>query len=281
MSTYWFPKLYFQDPTDGHFEEVANGGLLVYYLNRGDQDASNNGPGLKAFPEGFRMISGDAVSRSDQGGQGYDTQAELAQSAIQYSCLRYNTGDSQGYNGFGFPNTTCEAGYNARIQFPSCWDGQNLDSPDHKSHVAYLSGLDNGACPDTHPVGLMHLLYEITWNVQDFADRWTAPNWPFVYATGDPTGFSQHGDFLNGWDTTALQNAIDNCNNPNDATGQGDTSACQYLTVVSADQASQCKQTPALSEQTGGNSLSALPGCNPIQKGPADATLYSTTNCPI
>lgn len=41
-------------------------GLLVYYENRGDLDVSNGGPGLKAFPPGFRMISGSAASRSDQ-----------------------------------------------------------------------------------------------------------------------------------------------------------------------------------------------------------------------
>ena len=40
------------------------------------------------------------------------------------------------------------------------WE-QNLDSADHQSHVAYMTGLDNGACPDTHPVGLMHLMYEV------------------------------------------------------------------------------------------------------------------------
>ncbi|NWN33781.1 DUF1996 domain-containing protein, partial [Klebsiella michiganensis] len=26
------------------------------------------------------------------------------------------------------------------IIFPACWDGKNLDSPDHQSHVAYGQG---------------------------------------------------------------------------------------------------------------------------------------------
>jgi hypothetical protein len=47
LSNYWFPKLYFQDPKTKLFEPVANGGLLVYYQNRGDADKRNGGPGLK------------------------------------------------------------------------------------------------------------------------------------------------------------------------------------------------------------------------------------------
>ena len=69
------------------------------------------------------------------------------------------------------------------IHMPACWDGvvsisspvsnstaqslyqtfhsQNLDSPDHISHTAYLSDLDRGSCPSTHPVPLMKLLYEV------------------------------------------------------------------------------------------------------------------------
>ena len=37
--------------------------------------------------------------------------------------------------------------------FPSCWDGVNLDSPDHMSHVAYaVDGEVDGDCPSSHPV---------------------------------------------------------------------------------------------------------------------------------
>ncbi|KZP05735.1 hypothetical protein FIBSPDRAFT_1003958, partial [Athelia psychrophila] len=158
---------------------------------------------------------------------------------------------------------------------------QNLDSANHESHVAYLSGLDNGDCPTTHPVGLMHLMYEITWDVDAFSGRWSEPDWPFVYATGDPTGFSEHGDFQSGWDAVALQNSIDYCNNANDTTGSGNTSACPYLTVIPAATAQLCKLTPLLDEQINGN-LTALPGCNPIQAGPGNATFYSTgASCPV
>ncbi|KAF7333849.1 WSC domain protein [Mycena venus] len=314
LSNYWFPKLYFQDPKTKLFEPVRNGGLLVYYQNRGDGDTSNGGAGLKAFPPGLRMITGDPKRRSKKFPIGLGTQEELRERAIQWSCLRYSVG-LPGYddNGTGFPTTDCESGLNVSKEInllifeitnhsfrpvctvhliprpsktsahmpvvPACWDGENLDSADHVSHTAFLSGLDNGACP----AGF--LFFEVTWNVADFSGRWNSSvdKWPFVYSTGDPTGFSWHGDFQNGiqsfsWDTTALQNAIDQCDNPNDQTGQGITEACRFLTVKPAALSNECKINPVVNEVINGK-LTKLPGCNPLQFGPQDATIFNDANC--
>ena len=38
-----------------------------------------------------------------------------------------------------FPAGPCPYGLRINNFFPTCWDGVNLDSPDHKSHVAYPS----------------------------------------------------------------------------------------------------------------------------------------------
>ncbi|KAF8602380.1 hypothetical protein BDV93DRAFT_545387 [Ceratobasidium sp. AG-I] len=275
-----FPELYFRDPNTKQFEAVPNGGLLIYYLNRGDADVANGGPGLKAFPEGFKMITGNPRARSKKYESGLGTQAELAERAVGWACLRYP--DYPQTDGIGgFPTTDCESGFQSRLHFPSCWDGKNVDSTDHVSHTAYLDRLDNGKCPSTHPVPLIHLFYEVTWDVHGFASRWTAADgWPFVWATGDPTGYSWHGDFQNGWETAALQNAIDFCNNPNDDTGNGVVEACKYLTVIPAATANQCKITNPEVTETVSGTLAKLPGCNPIQDGPGDATLYNASNCP-
>lgn len=51
----------------------------------------------------------------------------------------------------------------------SCWDGKNLDSPDHKSHVAYpidgphaFDGMGvGGQCPESHPVKIPQIMLEV------------------------------------------------------------------------------------------------------------------------
>ena len=81
--------------------------------------------------------------------------------------------------------------------FPSCWDGVNTDSADHKSHVAFLStGPDSGTCTDPkYPKTLPRIFMEMYldtaswWNIRDQAKN---PNQPFVYAMGDPTGYGYH-----------------------------------------------------------------------------------------
>ncbi|KAF8684542.1 hypothetical protein RHS04_01261 [Rhizoctonia solani] len=280
LSNYWFPKLYFRDPKTKLFEPVGNGGLLVYYLNRGDADVFYGGPGLKAFPEGFKMISGNPRSRSKKFATETGSQEELRERATKWACLRYSAG-LPGYEGYGFPTTDCEAGFQARLHMPSCWDGKNVDSADHMSHTAYLDRLDNGKCPSTHPVPLIHLFYEVTWDIHAFASRWTAADgWPFVWATGDPTGYSWHGDFQNGWETSVLQKAIDTCNNPNDDTINGIIEACKAFKFQDDVVGKACKAAPELTEAVDGK-LAKLPGCNPIQAGPGDATLYSDSSCPV
>ncbi len=52
------------------------------------------------------------------------------------------------------PDCPPDSGLRMIVTFPDCWDGTNLDSPDHRSHVVYSTG---GACPPTHPVAVPQL----------------------------------------------------------------------------------------------------------------------------
>jgi len=79
----------------------------------------------------------------------------LEQRAISFACIPGH--GSGGPAVPGFPDHKCGGNLQTRVDFPMCWDGINLDSQDHRSHVAYPSGLDNGVCPSSHPKRLMHL----------------------------------------------------------------------------------------------------------------------------
>lgn len=89
-----------------------------------------------------------------------------------------------------FPLRPCPSGIRASVIFPSCWDGKNLDSPDHSSHMAYApgsSGLAGHQCPETHPVRVPQLMYEVNWDTRGFNDPeyFLEGKQPFVYSFGD------------------------------------------------------------------------------------------------
>lgn len=71
---------------------------------------------------------------------------------------------------------------------------------------------DSGVCPESHPKAIFSVFYEFFYDTSAYKDfnKW-------VYAMGDPTGYGLHGDFINGWDQTALEAAIQTCSGPDGA----------------------------------------------------------------
>ena len=120
----------------------------------------------------------------------------IAQEAISHACLNYAGGAPP--QGPAFPTVNCPQGIRAQVYFPSCWDGVNLDSADHQSHMSYPVGdhPDSGVCPDSHPNPLISIFYEFIFDTGNFANQWYGGKQPFVYSMGDPTGYGLHGDFV-------------------------------------------------------------------------------------
>ncbi|KAL1297177.1 hypothetical protein AAFC00_004750 [Neodothiora populina] len=269
LSNYWTPALYYQYQ-NGSFENVPQvgdsvgsyGGMTVYYLQR----PGPNNDALKAFPEGFRMLAGDPFKRNRTD--------DFESDAVSFVCLDYSSTSPQTH---GFPTGNCPDGIRAQIFFPSCWDGVNLDSSDHKSHVSYpASGSnDNGPCPASHPVHLVSLFYEVIYDTSNFADKWYGSGQPFVFAMGDATGYGMHGDFVNGWDVDALQTAVDTCNNDS-----GLLSDCPVFEYFTNAESKACVVPPSIDEAVTGV-LDKLPGCNPVTDGPEEAAILSCDNPPI
>lgn len=92
----------------------------------------------------------------------------------------------------------------------------------------------------------------------------------------DRTGFGFHGDFVNGWDVKALQQAITQC-----TADSGQLSDCPvFADMYTADECQACKLPPSVNEPVTTN-LTKLPGCNPITNGPAYAPPPSCPATPI
>ena len=184
MSAYWTPLLYYQYK-NGSFIDVPNQGTVVYYLGRGE-DRENIIP----FPYGFKMVSGDSTVRSyDNSTMTYGNKtygSRPVSDRVSFVCIDYNNPQQETPY---LNNTNCPDGLRAQIQFQSCWDGVNLYKSD-QSHVAYMSQIDNGVCPPTHPTPLPHLFFEIYYFPNELD---TSDGGQFVFSNGDTTGYGFHG----------------------------------------------------------------------------------------
>jgi len=141
---------------------------------------------------------------------------------------------------------------NANCLF-SCWDGKNLDSPDHKSHVSYSGNgaSGGGACPSSHPVKLPQIMYELMWNTSTFMDKSIFPSDgsnPFIYSM-NRGGAAAHGDYVFGWKDNSLQLAMDNGCNLNKACPKAG------LTVQTPEQYSACTKKQQAPEPVDGCKL--------------------------
>ncbi|KAF9522184.1 hypothetical protein CPB83DRAFT_899858 [Crepidotus variabilis] len=285
-SNYWTAVLYFKHP-NGSFirvNQMANhnsgpglqsGGMTVYYFQPTEK--------FTVFPKGFRMIVGNPFRRQN------DISPNItASKATSFRCFHSDqVGDgTPGWgldDSFDLPQTPCTGGIRSNIYFPQCWDGVNVDSPDHSSHVAHPvadpstgAGFFGTPCPPSHPVRLPVLFMEINWDTRPFNDPslWpTDGSQPFVFSMGDPYGYGQHADYMFGWEGDSLQRAMDQC-----TSGTGIPWDCPALTVQDVDQMNSCRVPDKVPETVEGQFIQSLPGCNPIQSGPAPATLIKNCN---
>ena len=175
------------DTKDG--SPLISAGAQIYYKQGylGVSAAS-----IKPMPKGLRMVAGDSASSGEQG-------------ITRFSCLGATDGtDAWIHN---IPHCQANTGLIIEVQFPQCWDGVNLDSPDHKSHMAYAS---NG-CPSTHPVALpavsVLMYYAVTDASQTARWRLSSDN----YDRSLPGGYSSHADWFNGWDVSTMNTFVSNC----------------------------------------------------------------------
>ncbi|ERS98997.1 uncharacterized protein SPSK_04422 [Sporothrix schenckii 1099-18] len=257
LSNYWTAVLFFKakNGTFRRVPQVGNGGPQGQLVNKGGLDVYYIPSGkVTAFKPGFRMIAGKASNT--------DT-SKVNKGNICHRCWK-STNDNQftggapctGSDTVDVPTDQSCKMVRQTIIFPTCWDGKNLDSPDHQSHVAYsgAGASGGGACPSSHPTKLPQIMYELMWNTSSFMDKsiWpTDGSNPFIYSM-NIGGAAAHGDYVFGWKDKSLQLAMDhNCNLNKDCSAAG-------LHALSPDVYSACTKKQQAPEDVDGW-LKALP----------------------
>lgn len=189
-SSYWAPSM---------IDTTTNAAIVpsfsIFYYKTGVDGSLVTPP-----PKGLRMIAGNSKA----------TDSLTAQS--QYTCVPPE-GVSRPFFGWSKHIPSCPAGDSMQmaVGFPQCWDGKNLDSPNHKDHMANDVG---GVCPSTHPVAIPQitevLYYKV--NAVNETSKWRLSSDNYAF-NGSNAGYSAHADWVNGWDEAAMASVVKNCIN--------------------------------------------------------------------
>jgi len=164
-AAYWAPTLFVSG------RAVRPLGAVVFYIRRTQEP-------VQAFPANLEVIAGNAAARSAQG-----------ERVTFWSCGRRDVRRSSTIPRCQSPSLRLI------VNFPNCWNGRQLDSADHKSHLAYST---DGVCPATHPVEVPALQLQIFYGISGGADT-------ELSSGGD---FSGHADFVNAWNQPTLERLV-------------------------------------------------------------------------
>jgi len=179
---YWIPTLY-QNGFAVHPREFR-----VYYRGTGSDAAA-----IKPFPVGLRIVAGDA--KTTDAGPYQSTEVASWACTLNGSGSRNNEVEVQ-----HVPSGCRGEPLRAKLRFPQCWNGRDLDSPDHKSHMAYAA---RSRCPTTHPVQVPQLTLGVRF--------WIADTKRLSLSSGGT--HSLHADFLNAWTAGAQESLVRRCIN--------------------------------------------------------------------
>jgi len=150
---------------------------------------------VQHIPDGLRMIAGNGKATTPQNLDNF-----------HWSCL--NNYEPVGHKS-AVSAADCEDDdyIQMDIIFPQCWNGRDLDSADHMSHMAYPSG---GRCPSSHPVVIPAIELHVAYARRglDLTQlRLTSDS----YAATLPGGYSVHADWFGGWEPAVKNAIVDGC----------------------------------------------------------------------
>lgn len=182
LSAYWAPGLLSPEG------RALTATYIDVYYKSSNYDLPSNQQVVPP-PKGLRMVAGDMRATAA---------APQNRNRFYWTC---NEDGSVKYS--GLPTSNCSTA-TLNVHFAQCWDGKNLDSPDHKSHVAYPSG---GRCPATHPVVIPAISQHILFRNVPSGSKLSCDS-----ATM-PGGYCSHADIQVAWLEDVMQSMVTNCIN--------------------------------------------------------------------
>ena len=171
-SSYWAPALI------DHGEVIQPDKVTAYYRPGAGVDAT----AVEPYPLGLKMIAGSAHDGP-----------RPSTNVASWTCGVSPRNDPTP------PECPPDKGLRMIVTFPDCWDGTNLDSVDHRSHVVYSA---DGKCPSTHPVAVPQLTTTLAYLI-------TGSGHELSLSSGSID--TLHVDFFNAWDVKKLRTEVESC----------------------------------------------------------------------
>ena len=210
-SAYWMPAM-----MNGKGGVVKPNFVSIYYKRRPKTDplCAKIGVACVDLPRGLRFVFGYNMLNP----------AQTPTGAAYFNCQ--GKGSTPGhYRDIVTAAKNCPVGaqIGAIIGAPECWDGKNLDSADHRSHVAYPAyiGKAYAQCPATHPYVIPTFTMGAWYSTDADLDRsgsWSpaTPTWHLAsdVMAGMPMmkpGTTLHADWFGAWDDTVMNMWASNC----------------------------------------------------------------------
>ena len=239
-SSYWTPAM-----MDGVGHAMLPDYVQVYYKRFPIQGPGCVGPmaiGICTdLPNGIRFIFGYNMKSGTGGPAGEGTRDYWSMS---YGCAQNDannvvipasaTGRFHTIADIAAAGCPVGARLEAKLDAPQCWDGKNLDTPDHRSHMVYPpDGTDKGlgyVCPADHPyqIPLISYFWYYTVDANFVAGKWHLSSDEmlpgFVVGAGSPVkaGTSLHMDYFEAWSPKAKAVWQANCINGPRSCSSGD-----------------------------------------------------------
>ena len=187
-SAYWMPSVY-KLSADGTTTLVEPYEDRAYY-----RATTLKAAALSEVPFGLRMIAGDPKAMSPQ-----------PAGVAGFQCRTLADGNVTPKQ--SLPPTCAKGTFlESSVVFPNCWDGKNLDSADHRSHMSYAAV--TAPCDPAHPVRLPALTFAERYPVDAFLGGTAVvdamPGMPM-------TQFNLHADFINAWTPSEMTYLVKNC----------------------------------------------------------------------